>query len=506
MRRSSLICAGLTTALWSILTGAAFAQQPYFNDPIIDSYTSGLNLGLTSLPVPSTADYDHILMDVCVDAQDRPLPQDPLTCPNSRRNLRIGEDIPYSRIAKRISNADNITGYNVPILFGNRVRALNYRTGAALNPTGTRRFRHFGEDDSYDVYDSLNGYTFIYGTRDPDPAKKIYSYIWCGDFGSQGGGWMSYLNAHLNTPGSYGSGTFSILGGDYASCTPTDVTLTEWGFKSNRMFASGITIPVMKSVHYAGGMDQIELYYISDVLGVVRWEAWKTEQLPPSNNLCSGSGETAADYTVMVRFGRTYYRTMCVDWSFFRAHDRPLHPYDVPWRNGTEPLSHVFTTSPNLLVNGDFWKYSAEHWTAITNDEMVYGMSTDASDYGNQYMFLNKTGAVYTSSVYQTVTPKILYSHSVIQGGLLVRGPATRQVVVEVTVSWSGGSQTEKLRVRLPNTYWTPVRFNIPFNFVGKTNVTMKYKVYVKGVGLFGIDEAFLAILPEDLQQPMIEN
>jgi hypothetical protein len=88
-----------------------------------------------------------------------------------------------------------------------------------------------------------------------------------------------------------------------------------------------------------------------------------------------------------------------------------------------------------------------------------------------------------------------------------MKGPAlTKQVVAEVTISWSGGSQTEKLRVYLPNEYWTPVRFNIPFNFAGKSNIALTYRVYVKGTGLFALDEAFLAIQPQSFSSYTIAN
>lgn len=512
----------LSLIFLAAVTSTAFGQQPYFNPPIIDSRTSGLNVGLTSLALPPTLDYDFMVMDVCVDAQDRPIPQDPFTCSTSRRNLRIGEDIPYSKVQMKNTAhpgysppQERIAGYNVPMLHGTHIRALNYRTGADILTDAegnTRRFRHFGVVDSYDVYDSLHGYTFVYGTRDPQ--TRTYSHIWCGDFGQAGGGWMSYSNSHLGPAGAYGQGTFSIAGGEYSSCNPTDTAFVEWGYKSSRTFSSGRTLPVMKYVHYSSDWKAIELYYVSPVLGMVRWETWKETALtvPPPvgtpSSLCTGTGETADTYTLQSRVSRNYERGICFDQSFIKLHDRPLHPYAVPWRNNhSGPRSTVHTTTPNLVANSDFDEYTTAHWTPITNGEMSYGMATDAQDYGNRYMYLDKTGGTYTSSVAQTVRPEFVYDDSVIQGGFLIKGPPLdRQVVAEVNISWNGGSQMEKLRVYLPNNHWTPVRFNIPFNFTGKSDITLTYRIYVKGVGQFALDEVFLAIQPQSFNGQLISN
>lgn len=495
--RTSMVLAACIVSL------PAHAQfESYFNEPIITSTTSGLQVGLRPLDIGDKPEYDYLVQQVCVDAQDRPIPKDPLTCPSSRRKLRIGEDLPYTRVSIKPSNGARVETMNsIPMMWHGGVRFLNAHTWTPSS-AGPSKYRHYTDftipnviaGDGYDVIDNRNGYTFIVGTR--DGTTQSANWIWCGY--TSGGGWVLFFDGATG----YGSSILPIGGGEIQNCQANGLSLTEWAPRTFKTMGNK-SLSAMKSVHYSGpnfasaniANDHLEIFYTTKVYGMVSWERWERDpnKVPKKNGEpvypteCRGENEHYRGDIYK------YYRTDCHDYSEIILHDRPLHPYYVP-------LTTTFTTSPNLLANSDFSSENASEWSAVMNGEATYRVTNSGTD-RNWRLVIDKVANTKTSSLYQDAYPPYVYARAMIQGGALMKGPPNKRAVIEVLIT-DRQETSAKIRFKFPNEGWTPIRFSIPYDFdksQGAPSPRLRFRVYAQDVGTSELDEPFLAILPRSL-------
>lgn len=462
------------------LSPLASAAAAWYNEPnYINPGSEGLLLGLTPLAYKETNSNKFLGQYVCVDSNDQPIPQDPLVCTTSRRKLKIGEDLPYIRYSKTASGKIASMSDSFPLVFNDRFRFINTRHSGS----SSRIPRNYMTGDGYDITDDYNGYGFIYGTRDPKTTAE--DYIWCGEFGNLGGGWMLWPD-HLNA----GDDIFSIGGGNYGSCSPGGSTYTSWDAPAWLQFTSGKTLYSTKTYHFsnasASSSDALEVFYQNSLYGAVRWEAWKSTPQTDSK-ACNGSPTMVVD-------GRTFYRSMCHDWTNLQFQQTPYHAYH-------NPLNTIFTTSPQLLKNSDFVK-GTESWaveSSQTPNTLTMAASTEPS--GNPYLTLQKsgTGVVSLSQSFAGFGGST-YAQPVLQGGVLLKGPVGAEGVIGIVLSSAKGPTEErKLRFTFKNGDWTAIRFHAESAHLTDAKATVKFKFYPKMNGTYAVDEAFVAVLPKTM-------
>jgi hypothetical protein len=457
----------------------------WYNEPTyINPGTEGLSVGITPIDYDETGGNRFLGQYVCIDSENRPVPADPYLCTSSRRKLKIGEDLPYIRYSKTTSGKLATVSNSLPLAFQDRVRFLNTHHSGSIS----RIVRNYTTGDGYDVTDSYNGYNFIYGTR--DPVTTAEDFIWCGEFGALGGGWMLWPD---NIGASNGSGLFSIGGGSYGTCSPRASTYTIWEAPKWIRYTNSKSLYTIKTLHFStstvAASEALEVFYQNTLYGGIRWEAWKS-----TLQTDSGAAECNGESTMVVE-GKRFYRKYCHEWTNLQFQTTPYHAYH-------NPLNVIFTTSPQKLKNSDFVN-GTQYWTLQSSPPggITYAPATETS--GNPYLIVNKIGGSSVVSVSQAFTGLgvAAYADPVLQGGVLLKGPIGAEGVVGIILSSSRAPLEErKIRFSFKNSEWTVIRFHAESVHLSDSNVKMTLKFYPKAVGAYAMDEVFLAVLPKTLQ------
>lgn len=143
---------GLGGTLLLLVFGQNFDFSYSQNMPVAASF--GATPGSYTMEVPQNDLTDFLIQDVCVDQFDRPLAQDPISCVR-RRDLRIGEDLPYAKYAARGWGAGTAFSMqnSYPVWGGDFVRVVR-----TMNQNGANSGRDYNVKDGYDIIENEGAY------------------------------------------------------------------------------------------------------------------------------------------------------------------------------------------------------------------------------------------------------------------------------------------------------------------------------------------------------------
>lgn len=300
---------------------------------------------------------DYLVQEVCVDSSNIALQADPITCPGSRRKLRVGEPLPYHKIDLRgvqisdswpVFDANNQTisvqskffvdGYNLDPRFPNMVYAHHGRTG-------------------YDILGADSSTVFARGTYDPGGGWQPWFTQDC-----QAKGWAFYPN---DTSAFSTTALQSTDQTDTRPQCPAGWTLTPNVYKWRKLsyaFATGKTLETIKSEHFSPNGDAIEIFFNTREYGPTRWEAWRENGPPPSDFVKSQCPGIAYEFVSLdgpgAGGGRVYALQDCRDWSTITY---PAQPWSPLARSPVDPQAVVWPVDPiytgsNILPHTRFGK------------------------------------------------------------------------------------------------------------------------------------------------------
>ncbi len=379
------------TALGVIVCGALLALVTLFTGFGMPEHVSAAAYNAFQVPAPTNAGvkitagaetrlgthtlepatpppfYDFLVPDVCLDASGNPTSQDPTKC-TKKRNLRIGESLPYL-LSDFASHPDWNQIYqhvgSFPMIYKNEVRIAQLRDFGA-NSGHPGAFRDFDRDiDGYDILSSNGSYVSAIGTRDPETDQP--GFAWTQPDCSMKDSWIFFSN---NAVKGVVDSTVAKLKGGILPCTPTpnaySTSMTVWNWYDVVLpYTSNKQLESIQSWHHSGtnptdatkDLEHMEVFRFTKEFGLTRWEGWTTEggamslhKWTPEKLATEVAGSKMSKICdagdPLDRFGYLMYRWGCRDWSFVSAPDAkrgPITPYSVS-------LTKDFASSANLIT------------------------------------------------------------------------------------------------------------------------------------------------------------
>ena len=300
--------------------------------------------GRASPPVPTYA-ADYLTQMVCVDRGDRPLPTDPVTCPGSRRKLKVGEPLPYHKVdftRGQISDSYPIADFK---RISRGVQTYFYVSDLKTNPLFPNMVHFNPENGGYNILGADGEDVYFRGTFD------------------QGGGWQPWWTSDCRAAGwlLFPSGQQAFTPGAKPSPTQNAATCrgqinaaastVEWFHVPRQLYESGKVLDTLRVAHFAPGHASAEFNYFTREYGVTRWEAWR-----------QGAGKTSEVVRLqcpmgphdLILHGKAFYMADCHDWSVIM----PLATsWDPDGRSPIDPRAPTWPVDPlytggNRLQNG----------------------------------------------------------------------------------------------------------------------------------------------------------
>lgn len=423
---------------------------------------------------------DLLVQDVCATADGRLLAADPYDgCPSgsTRRDLRIGEPLPYHRHDQPGPGAPQ--GYQRHDSFP--------RPGAG---TGTRYvhpfdFAPFGEynpdHDGYDVVEADGSHASIIGTRDPVGLAQTFFGPGCALDDS----WLLFPTSGYAAGGSK-LAQLILVGWEramaaYPGRCPAryDQSYTSWqrrtvdfggvgGGRSKRIEALVVD-------HYGGGAiataDHIERFYFTRIYGLTRWERWQRTGTPRAEG-CSGPTSEAG-----------FVRLDCRDWTHVIADPSPY-----PTEAWPTPYAQA-----NLVENHDFGGRTVSRWERL--GKSTAGAPTNwsiISDADGAHLATNCAGSCSPGQcIFQDVPRRDLGGSFRFGGRFWAEGGSG---ALEFVVFQRDKSATILERHSVPITAGaTPVRVVSPAFPIRATTDHLRITVYLNAPNTFHFDDVFLA-------------
>lgn len=315
---------------------------------------------------PAHEALDFLIQDVCVDAQDRPIPGDPASCPR-HRDLRPLERTPFLRTdgeAGKVYQA--ITSHPVRSPYpGPRIPRITATKEFGGDDPSTA-FRDFDLclpgickplfRDGYDILEADSEFVSITGTSDPGINGQFFWNSRCAggveNPANHEDSWLSFPVRILQNPKGARLAWLKINQG--SGCPWFfNPAWTEWELlPAPFVFTSGKAMEAIRSDHFGGRSparaDHIERFYFTRAYGFTRWERWERGDVTVKAHGCN-------DATTLERDGVIYRRTDCRDTTHVIEQAVPYLP-DVngpPW-----PLNGA----PNLLRNPTFANGRLDGW------------------------------------------------------------------------------------------------------------------------------------------------
>lgn len=517
---SSVIAA--STASVFLFLNATAVKETWNFEPRLESTksapviarSSGTLATSYSFPIPNSNDItDFLVQDVCVDANDVALPLDPTTCEShglKSRNLKIGEDLPYSKFTRVIRKEKLIPVSmqdSYPFWADSGVRIMRTMNGAGT----MKATRDFEVGDGYDILEGDTEFTSIIGTR--DPVTTDANFVWFGEGCKKDDSWGLFPNNILETlkMGETSSHIFKLIGG--TKCDPNggfNESFTYYGRVMMR-YTNNKVLETLKAYHFSHNNPSInqalEVFYHTRAYGFTRWEAWKTKEecvrvmrevygkpdpeaacTPEAIDLRAQEGQTCNGPSQRELFGVKYYRTACSDNSHLMFDKKPVHPFSTP-------LTKTFALSRNLVKNSDFVKpLKGTYSFSLPND----GSALIKKD-ENRNSYLEVSGSFKGNHGFsQIMRPgKWIESVAVIQSGLLLKGPKNGKVKVQIDLYDEHRKFIESLFVTYKTSEeWAPARFNRGWNLDNQKIKLMVIRIIPLTSGTYNFDEIFTAYLP----------
>jgi hypothetical protein len=232
--------------------------------------------------------YDYMVQDVCLDDQDLVTADDPLIC-KKRRNIRVGEQLPYLLTDSDLSN--NMTYQamaSFPVHGTDGTIKILY---PKLNQGPfSSKFRMTGFSDSRDGYDladiSHTRFASFIRTSDGGCFDQIWSSTGQIDVpAKRAGGWL--LFPYKTPPSQWGKSeserirTYKVqlTKGKTACKNGSSLGVTFWTRPAGFKFQTGKTLTAITSSHFAShslskANNALERFHFTREYGFTRWEAW----------------------------------------------------------------------------------------------------------------------------------------------------------------------------------------------------------------------------------------
>lgn len=312
-------------------------------------------------PPPPVDAADYLVQMVCVDANGRPLPADPVACPGSRRKLQVGEPLPYHKVdftEGQISDSYPIADVNG---ISRGVQTYFYVSDLSTNPLFPNMVHFNPENGGYNILGADRENVYFRGTFDQGGGWQPW---WTGD--CRAAGWLLFPSGQQAfTPGAKPSPTQNA-----ATCRGqihAVASTVEWSHDPQHRYESGKVLDTLRVAHFAPGHASAEFNYFTREYGVTRWEAWR-----------QGTGETSEVVRLqcptgphdLTLHGKPFYMADCHDWSVIMPLATPWDPdgrSPVDARAPTWPVDPLYTGANRLrngylpsLPNGEC---SASPWT-----------------------------------------------------------------------------------------------------------------------------------------------
>lgn len=294
---------------------------------------------------------DYLIQDVCVDATDKAIPNDPATCLR-KRNLTVGEGLPYI-----LTDYDRPTGQTFQATGSIPVRGMNGKPLVLILKSleGSFRsdytFNFRPERDAFDLIDVTSSkYASIIRTFDGGCSDQVFSHDGSrASLADRAGGWILFPlgSAPSAWPRvqSVNHVTYRMPLSDRGeACRDNHAGgLTRWGSPTLTEFESGKSLSAIRSDHFASAnLDQtensLERNYFTREYGLTRWEAWQTlaycqKTLGVSSSSCRPEDpanpwfgrctilkeETTGHAGLAIFGGQSWVRVMCRDQTHFIA-------------------------------------------------------------------------------------------------------------------------------------------------------------------------------------------
>jgi hypothetical protein len=338
------------------------------------------DLAALDLAAPPQELADYLIQDVCARADGELLAVDPYDgCPAgaARRDLRVGEPLPYHR--------HDQPDVNNPLGFQRHDSFPRPGEGSLrhVHPFDFPPFGEYNAADGYDVAEADGAWAAIVGTRDPTGLAQTFFGPGC----ALADGWILLPTAGFLSPDAVVASLRGVgwekAGQPFPGTCPAgrDAAYTDWEVLSGFPFggqggAREKRIDALLSQHYGGRdpatADHIEKFYLTRLYGLTRWERWQNLKLhpgtPPKTAGCGGPTR-AGDFV----------RVDCRDWSH-------VVPEPLPWPPEAWPTPYA---AANRLVNGDFGTGTITGWARL-------GMSQDGKM--TNWSLLKEGGGTYLAT------------------------------------------------------------------------------------------------------------
>ncbi len=323
-----------------------------FNIPELNSQISSSNESI-----------DFIIMNVCVDGNDKPVSGDPATCPN-QRNIRIGESVPFLLTDFGPNNARYQSVASYPV--HGRDGQLKVLVSKHMRANFSSQQYSFNFDPLYDGFDliSTNGQYFS-GERTSDGG--------CFDQMISENGWIFFDRNHHEGSTLRPITITRLTPRPGCDATSSGEAYTVWNRRSFT-FTSGKTFDSIQSYHFANqNLSQLnnalEKYYFTKQYGFTRWEAWIPYERCVNER---GANHPICNQTFLIgrcnggnsaNIGeRLWIRADCRDTTNYIPVDQPYFP--VTEHMAASSIDYPSTKNANILTN-----YVRSHYLSLLGRE-----------------------------------------------------------------------------------------------------------------------------------------
>lgn len=359
--------------------------------------------GRASPPAPTYA-ADYLVQMVCVDRDDRALPTDPVTCPDSRRKLKIGEPLPYHKVdftKGQISDSYPIADANG---ISRGVQTYFYVSDLTTNPLFPNMVHFNPENGGYNILGADRENVYFRGTFDQGGGWQPW---WTGD--CRAAGWLLFPSGQRAfTPGAKPSPTQNA-----ATCRgriSAVASTVEWSHAPHQRYESGKVLDTLRVAHFAPGYASAEFNYFTREYGVTRWEAWRKGTGKTSEVVRLQCPNGPHDLTL---HGTPFYMADCHDWSVIIPLATPWDPdgrSPVDPRAPTWPVDPLYTAS-NRLQNGYLPAQTdvgcdASPWTLSPNLRLGWLDLAPWSGNANCTAVITAMSDAGSASLSQTISPR----------------------------------------------------------------------------------------------------
>jgi hypothetical protein len=330
-------------------------------------------------PGANSTYWDFMIGDVCLDARGNRTSGDPATC-TTRRNLRIGESLPYLQHIVSFP----IRGPNGRTLVGVWQDTFKKNLGKGIHFSLREYIASSESGDALETLSlespgsSLDRSSIVYTQVAPGGATYWADGSGAFQCGTYNGWFLIPYNLTFGGPGQFNRYSYRPKpAGGICAATPTSgLSVGDW-WTAPFDFGNGIPLETITTRDWdtASPPNGNESYFWTRQYGYTRHEAWTNVANCGSRSpICTDAGNPTnpanplaeapctGEYKVNA-WGVWYWRKACENaWFDGRPADPELHPFVLP-------LPDTLREDNNLLVNGDWAGLVTTPWekTANTN-------------------------------------------------------------------------------------------------------------------------------------------